>query len=95
MPVRRRAEQITRDARIASRVAPLNRSTDWQSAISRIGNPQPVRRFLRAADCQSATQQVANLRYALRATNNTQRADRASSDCADRTPTANLTTIKN
>jgi hypothetical protein len=51
------------------------RSADWQSAVSRIGNPPGVslRRapetFSRAvpcrlpADCQSATQQVANLRY--------------------------------
>jgi hypothetical protein len=32
-------------------------SADWQSAVSRIGNPQAL------ADCQSAIQQAANLRY--------------------------------
>jgi hypothetical protein len=30
---------------------------DWQSAVSRIGNPQT------SADCQSAIRQIANLRY--------------------------------
>ena len=53
----------------ASRIEPLNRrswpgSADWQSAVSRIGNPQARRARSRPADCQSATQQVANLRYA-------------------------------
>jgi hypothetical protein len=39
-----------------------NRSADWQSAVSRIGNPQP-HQFRTLADCQSAIRQVANLRY--------------------------------
>src|SRR5256885_12381216 len=34
------------------------RSADWQSAVSRIGNPPAP------ADCQSAKQQITNLRYA-------------------------------
>jgi hypothetical protein len=46
-----------------SRIEALNRSADWQSAVSRIGNPHCSRRFMRQADCQSAIQQVANLRY--------------------------------
>ncbi len=46
-----------------SRFEPLNRSADWQSAVSRIGNPQRPGRSLHPADCQSAIQQVANLRY--------------------------------
>ena len=33
-------------------------SADWQSAVSRIGNPPAP------ADCQSAKQQITNLRYA-------------------------------
>ena len=32
-------------------------SADWESAVSRIGNPQTF------ADCQSAKQQIDNLRY--------------------------------
>jgi hypothetical protein len=50
------------------------RSADWSSAVSRIGNPRgviaPQRRIFHTfvprtspADCQSAIQQVANLRY--------------------------------
>jgi hypothetical protein len=41
------------------------RSTDWQSAISRIGNPQTVRTtvIVQLADCQSATRQTNCLRY--------------------------------
>jgi len=42
---------------------PANRSADWQSAVSRIGNPQAALVTGGSADCQSATQQVANLRY--------------------------------
>ena len=51
-------------------------SAEWHSAVSRIGNPQgvawkpkrrmklqPVRWSQRPADCQSAKQQVDNLRY--------------------------------
>jgi hypothetical protein len=38
------------------------RSADWQSAVSRIGNPQGFQIRI-PADCQSAAQQVANLRY--------------------------------
>ena len=34
-------------------------SADWQSAVSRIGNPQA------SADFQSAIQQINNLRYGL------------------------------
>ena len=34
------------------------RSADWQSAVSRIGNPPAP------ADCQSAKQQITNMRYA-------------------------------
>ncbi len=46
------------------------RGADWQSAVSRAGSPQPARTFpswppsSRArADCQSAKQQTASLRY--------------------------------
>ena len=52
--------------RIPGEHAPIdhvNRSADWQSAVSRIGNPQGFGRIQRVADYQSATQQVANLRY--------------------------------
>src|SRR5579863_1701218 len=45
------------------RIGLLNRSADWQSAVSRIGNPQCSRRFMRPADCQSAIRQVGKLRY--------------------------------
>ena len=38
-------------------------SAGWQSAVSRIGNPQAALQELAPADYQSATQQVANLRY--------------------------------
>jgi len=45
-----------------------DRSADWHSAVSRVGNPEPARRCARpeagaAADCQSAIQQTASLRY--------------------------------
>jgi hypothetical protein len=39
------------------------RSADWQSAVSRIGNPQTLERIRTAADCQSAIQQAVSLRY--------------------------------
>jgi hypothetical protein len=38
-------------------------SADFQSAVSRISNPQPAAIFQRAADWKSAIQQVGNLRY--------------------------------
>jgi hypothetical protein len=41
----------------------MNRSADWQSAVSRIGNPQPLQWYRRPADCQSAARQINNLRY--------------------------------
>ncbi len=64
-----------------SRIDHLNRSADWQSAVSRtplhsvpsgprrsserslVGNPRRPGRFQHPADCQSAIQLVANLRY--------------------------------
>ena len=42
---------------------PQSSSADWQSAVSRIGNPQPLPVWRRAADCQSAKPQIGNLRY--------------------------------
>ena len=45
------------------RNAPALRSADWQSAVSRIGNPQTSPARSRPADCQSATQQTTSLRY--------------------------------
>ena len=48
---------------------PLVRSADLQSAVSRIFNPQRARSFgsvgrkLRPAECNSAIQMIANLRY--------------------------------
>ena len=50
-------------ARWSPEPADRRRSADWQSAVSRIGNPQPPLAWARSADCQSAIQQVANLRY--------------------------------
>jgi len=54
----------------------VRRSAGWQPAVSRIGNPQDVNCKVRLkifqrterprlADCQSATQQTASLRYAV------------------------------
>src|SRR5579863_3318354 len=57
----RTVESIRRNE--ISRFAFRYRSADWQSAVSRIGNPQCSGRFLRSADFQSAIQQVDNLRY--------------------------------
>jgi hypothetical protein len=48
----------------------MNRSADWQSAVSRIGNPQPSQRHNRPADCQSAKQQINNLHHQRIATEN-------------------------
>jgi hypothetical protein len=41
----------------------LNRSADFQSAVSRISNPQRTQPIPRPADWQSAIRQVGNLRY--------------------------------
>ena len=43
----------------------LHGSADCQSAVSRIGNPHPPAPVEHVADCQSATQQVTNLRYTM------------------------------
>jgi hypothetical protein len=40
-----------------------NFGADGQSAVSRIGNPPADRTFWSLADCQSAKQQAASLRY--------------------------------
>jgi hypothetical protein len=41
----------------------VNCSADWQSAVSRIGNPQASLWCYCSADYQSAKQQINNLRY--------------------------------
>jgi hypothetical protein len=51
-----------------SRADASKRSADFQSAVSRIFNPQRVKivevsEFLQPAECNSAIQQIENLRY--------------------------------
>ncbi len=50
-----------RDYLFRSRMEP--RSADFQSAVSRISNPQALGSSKAFADWKSATQQVGNLRY--------------------------------